>query len=94
LRAFAGVTGNLTCLKPSTSRLKSSAFAVSSTLNAVCASPRSVLPSRSRATVAMALILPYSHDILERVAVGDRAFDGERGNRHQALAAPRSSHLT
>jgi hypothetical protein len=34
----------------------------------------------------MALILPYSHDIPERVAVGDRAFDGERGNRHQALA--------
>ncbi len=59
LRAFAGVTGNLTCPKPSTSRLKSSVFAVSSTLNAACASPRSVLASRSRAAVAMALVLPY-----------------------------------
>jgi hypothetical protein len=32
LRAFAGVTGNLTGPKPSTSRLKSPVFAVSSTL--------------------------------------------------------------
>ena len=67
MRAFAGVTGNLTRPKPSTSRLRSSGLAVSSTLNAVCASPRSVLPSRSRAAVAMALILPYSYDIPERV---------------------------
>src|ERR1022692_1983527 len=34
-----GVTGNLTDPKPSTSRLRSPVLAVSSTLNAVCASP-------------------------------------------------------
>src|ERR1022692_2909110 len=49
-----GVTGNLTDPKPSTSRLRSPVHAVSSTLNAVCASPRSVLASRSRAALAMA----------------------------------------
>jgi hypothetical protein len=35
------------------------AFTASSTLNAVCVSPRSVLASRSRAALAMALVLPY-----------------------------------
>ena len=53
-----GVTGNLTCPKPSTPRLKSSVFAICSTLNAACASPRSTLASRSRAALAMALVLP------------------------------------
>ena len=54
LAAPRGVTGNLTDPKPSTSRLRSAVLAASSTLNAVFASPRNVLASRSRAAVAMA----------------------------------------
>jgi hypothetical protein len=38
---------------------RGSGLAISSTLNAACASPRSVLGSWSRAAVAMALILPF-----------------------------------
>ena len=55
LRARAGVTGNLTAPNPSTSSLRSSGSAVSSTLNAVFASPRNVLASRSRAAITMAV---------------------------------------
>jgi hypothetical protein len=59
LRAAAGLTGNVTGPKPSTSRLRSSVLAVSSTPNAVFASPCNVLASRSRAAVAMVCALPY-----------------------------------
>jgi hypothetical protein len=52
-RALAGVTGSLTGPKPSTSSFRFPAGAVSSTLNAVCSSPRSILASRFRAAVDM-----------------------------------------
>jgi len=89
LRAFARVTGNATRPKPSTSGLRSSGRAVTSTLNAAYASPRNVLASRSRAAVTIAGSSPESAALPEvavghagrGVRVGDQAEFGAAGEQ-------------